>query len=161
MINILSGYFLISKYLKKYRREKCVTWVVQNYFFSLFLKFPNNGIRAIVLEGPVRENSFLLSMASTLSPLVFDGENYHVWAVKMKAHLRGLGLWQWVESEREEKRLTVAEAPMEKKPKAGKKLPKGGSTASGDNNKKSTITSREIQTAIRLVLPGELVKIAV
>ena len=79
----------------------------------------------------------------------------------MKAHLRGLGLWQWVESEREEKKSTVAEAPMEKKPKAGKKLPKGGSTAPEDNNKKTTITSREIQTAIRLVLPGELAKIAV
>ena len=99
-------------------------------FFSLFLKFPNNGIRALKdLEGPVRENSFLLSMASTLSPPVFDGENYHVWAVKMKAHLRGLGLWQWVESEREEKKLTVAESPMDKKPKAGKKLPVEGSTA--------------------------------
>ena len=50
---------------------------------------------------------------------------------------------------------------MEKKPKAGKKLPKEGSTAPGDNNKKSTITLREIQTAIRLVLPRELTKIAV
>ncbi|XP_052185878.1 uncharacterized protein LOC127797225 isoform X2 [Diospyros lotus] len=38
---------------------------------------------------------------SSLSPPVFDGENYQVWAVKMKAHLRGLSLWQWVESERE------------------------------------------------------------
>ena len=109
----------------------------------------------------MRENSFLLSMAFTLSPPVFDGENYYVWVVKMKAHLRGLGLWQWVESEREEKKSTVAEAPMEKKPKAGKKLPKEGNTAPGDNNKKSTITSREIQTAIRLVLPRELAKIAV
>ena len=99
-------------------------------------------------------------MASTLSPLVFDGENYHVWAVKMKAHLKGLGLWQWVESERDEK-STVAEAPMEKKPKARKKLRKEGSTAPGYNNKKSTITSREIQIAIRLVLPGELAKIVV
>ena len=99
-------------------------------------------------------------MASTLSPPVFDGENYHVWAVKMKAHLRGLGLWQWVESEREEKKSTVAEAPMEKKPKA-EKLPKEGSTAPGDNNKKSMITLREIQIAICLVLPGELAKIVV
>ena len=109
----------------------------------------------------MRENNFLLSMASTLSPPVFDGENYHVWAVKMKAHLRGLGLWQWVESERKEKKSTVAEASMEKKPKAGKKLPKEGNTAPGDNNKKSTITSQEIQTAIRLVLLGELMKIDV
>ena len=75
--------------------------------------------------------------------------------------MRGLSLWQWVESEREEKKSTVAEAPMEKKPKAGKKLRKVGSTAPGDNNKKSTITSREIQTAIRLVLPGELAEIVV
>ena len=98
-------------------------------FFSL-LEISQHGIRALKdLEGPVRDNSFLLSMASTLSPPVFDGENYHVWAVKMKAHLRGLGLWQWVESEREEKKSIVAEAPMEKKPKAGKKLPKEGSTA--------------------------------
>ena len=109
----------------------------------------------------MRENNFLLSMASTFLPPVFDGENYHVWDVKMKAHLRGLGLWQWVESEREEKKSMVAEAPMEKKHKAGKKLPKEGSTAPGDNNKKFTITSWEIQTAIRLVLPGELAKIVV
>ena len=100
-------------------------------------------------------------MASTLSPPVFYGENYHVWAVKMKAHLKGLGLWQWVESEREEKKSTVAEAPMEKKPKAEKKLRKEGNTVPGDNNKKSTITSREIQIDIRLVLLGELAKIAV
>ena len=39
-----------------------------------------------------------------------------------------VSLWQWVESEREEKKSTVAEAPMEKKPKAGK-LPKEDSTA--------------------------------
>ena len=96
-------------------------------------------------------------MASTLSPPVFYDKNYHVWVVKMKAHLRGLGLWKWIESEREEKKSTVAEAPMEKKPKAGKKLPKGGSTTPEDNNKKST----EIQTAIRLVLLGELAEIAV
>ena len=77
----------------------------------------------------MKENSFLLSMASTLSPPVFDGENYHVWAVKMKAHSRVLGLWQWVESERGEKKSTVTESPMAKKPKAWKKLPEEGSTA--------------------------------
>ena len=38
-------------YLKGiYIREKCITWVVQNYFFSHLLKFPNNSIRAIGLE---------------------------------------------------------------------------------------------------------------
>ncbi|KAH9661322.1 Histone H2B.7 [Citrus sinensis] len=90
----------------------------------------------------------------------------------------------------EEKKTPVAEkAPAEKKPKAGKKLPK--EAAAGDKkkkrtkksietykiyifkvlkqessrlaryNKKPTITSREIQTAVRLVLPGELAKHAV
>ncbi|RVW57058.1 Histone H2B [Vitis vinifera] len=78
------------------------------------------------------------------------------------------------------------EGPAEKKPKAGKKLPKEGGAGPGDKkkkrtkksvetykiyifkvlkqessrlaryNKKPTITSREIQTAVRLVLPGEL-----
>ncbi|PPS10910.1 hypothetical protein GOBAR_AA09714 [Gossypium barbadense] len=91
----------------------------------------------------------------------------------------------------EEKKTTVAEkSPAEKKPKAGKKLPKEGvhpdigisSKAMGimnsfindifeklaqeasrlaRYNKKPTITSREIQTAVRLVLPGELAKHAV
>lgn len=40
------------------------------------------------------------SNSSTLSPPIFNGENYQAWAVKMKAHLRGLGLWHWVEAER-------------------------------------------------------------
>ncbi|XP_047307539.1 histone H2B-like [Impatiens glandulifera] len=121
----------------------------------------------------------------------------------------------------EEKKTAVPEkSPVEKKAKAGKKLPKDvGSVASGDKkkkrikkstetykiyifkvlkqvhpdvgisskamgimnsfindifeklaqessklaryNKKPTITSREIQTAVRLVLPGELAKHAV
>ena len=40
------------------------------------------------------------SNTSTLSTPVFNGENYQVWVVKMKAYLRGLGL-QWVEIERQ------------------------------------------------------------
>ena len=31
----------------------------------------------------------------------FNGENYQVWDIKMKAYLRGLGLSQWVDVERE------------------------------------------------------------
>ncbi|KAM3345424.1 histone H2B.3 [Capsicum galapagoense] len=116
--------------------------------------------------------------------------------------------------------VTAGKSPAEKKPKAGKKLPKdSGAAAAGDKkkkrskkavetykiyifkvlkqvhpdigisskamgimnsfindifeklaqeasrlaryNKKPTITSREIQTAVRLVLPGELAKHAV
>ena len=38
---------------------------------------------------------------SSLSPPLFNGENYQVWAVKMKAYLRVLGLWQWIEAEKQ------------------------------------------------------------
>ncbi|RVW71157.1 hypothetical protein CK203_059823 [Vitis vinifera] len=41
------------------------------------------------------------SNTSAFSTPVFNGENYQVWVVKMKAYLRGLGLWQWVEIERQ------------------------------------------------------------
>ncbi|XP_044495548.1 uncharacterized protein LOC123218270 [Mangifera indica] len=34
-------------------------------------------------------------------PPVYNGENYHIWAVKMKAFLRGVGLWQYVEEEKQ------------------------------------------------------------
>ncbi|KAF2283414.1 hypothetical protein GH714_004058 [Hevea brasiliensis] len=90
----------------------------------------------------------------------------------------------------EEKKTVAEKAPAEKKPKARKKLPKEGGATAGDKkrsamgimnsfindifeklaqeasrlaryNKKPTITSREIQTAVRLVLPGELAKHAV
>ena len=37
---------------------------------------------------------------TSLSPPIFNGDNYQIWAVKMKAHLRGLSLWQWVEEDR-------------------------------------------------------------
>ena len=40
-------------------------------------------------------------------------------------------------------------------------MPLGSSTWLSRYNKKPTITSREIQTAVRLVLPGELAKHAV
>lgn len=36
----------------------------------------------------------------TFSPLVFNGENYQVLAVKMKVYLKSLGLWQSVKDER-------------------------------------------------------------
>ncbi|XP_031282486.1 uncharacterized protein LOC116141082 [Pistacia vera] len=43
-------------------------------------------------------------MASNLAPLsppIFNGDQYHVWAVKMKTYLRGHGLWQDVEEEKQ------------------------------------------------------------
>ncbi|XP_031286824.1 uncharacterized protein LOC116145506 [Pistacia vera] len=38
--------------------------------------------------------------ASVLPP-VFNGEHYHIWSIKMKAYLRGQGLWQYVEEEKQ------------------------------------------------------------
>ncbi|KAK4381335.1 Histone H2B.11 [Sesamum angolense] len=61
------------------------------------------------------------------------------------------------------KKLTTKKAPMEKKPKAGNKLPKESVAAQqaswlARHKKKPTISSHEIQTAMRLVLVGELAK---
>ncbi|KAH6770772.1 hypothetical protein C2S52_015575, partial [Perilla frutescens var. hirtella] len=41
------------------------------------------------------------SNISGVSPPVFTGENYHVWSVKMQAYLKGLLLWEAVETEME------------------------------------------------------------
>ncbi|XP_031258912.1 uncharacterized protein LOC116117020 [Pistacia vera] len=38
---------------------------------------------------------------ASLSPPIFNGEQYHVWAVKIKTYLRGHSLWQYVEEERQ------------------------------------------------------------
>ncbi|XP_031282913.1 uncharacterized protein LOC116141558 [Pistacia vera] len=43
-------------------------------------------------------------MASSSAPIstpVFNGDQYHVWAVKMKTYLKGHGLWQYVEEEKQ------------------------------------------------------------
>lgn len=42
----------------------------------------------------------MASNMSAFSLLIFNGENYQVWVVKMKAYLKGLGLWQSVEDNR-------------------------------------------------------------
>ncbi|KAG2329868.1 hypothetical protein Bca52824_001048 [Brassica carinata] len=94
------------------------------------------------------------------------------------------------EKKQVEEKSKAEKASAEKKPKAGKKLPKEAgagdigisskamgimnsfindifeklaqeSSKLSRNNKKPTITSRDIQTAVRLVLPGELAKHAV
>ncbi|XP_031387078.1 uncharacterized protein LOC116200368 [Punica granatum] len=38
-----------------------------------------------------------LSSMSAIAPLVFDGENYHAWAVKMAAYMEGSDLWEAIE----------------------------------------------------------------
>lgn len=39
------------------------------------------------------------SSLSTIAPPVFDGENYHVWAVRMEAYLQACDLWEAVEED--------------------------------------------------------------
>ena len=36
---------------------------------------------------------------SAISPLVFDGTNYQMWAIRMETHLEALDLWEAVEEE--------------------------------------------------------------
>ncbi|XP_031278535.1 uncharacterized protein LOC116136986 [Pistacia vera] len=43
----------------------------------------------------------MASSSSSMSPPVYNGELYHLWAVKMKVYMRGLGLWQYVEEEKQ------------------------------------------------------------
>ena len=33
------------------------------------------------------------------APSTLTGENYHIWAIKMKAYLKGLSLWEVVEND--------------------------------------------------------------
>ena len=39
------------------------------------------------------------SNISTLSPPIFNGENYPMWSVKMEAYLKDLLLWEAIESD--------------------------------------------------------------
>ncbi|XP_031374057.1 uncharacterized protein LOC116188712 [Punica granatum] len=41
------------------------------------------------------------SSFSAIAPLVFDGENYQAWAVKMAAYMEGSDLWEAVEQDYE------------------------------------------------------------
>ncbi|XP_031259650.1 uncharacterized protein LOC116117766 [Pistacia vera] len=43
----------------------------------------------------------MASSSSSMSPPVYNGELYHLWAIKMKADMRGLGLWQYKEEEKQ------------------------------------------------------------
>ena len=38
-------------------------------------------------------------MESSIPPPIFDGMNYHIWAIKMEAYLEANDLWEVVESE--------------------------------------------------------------
>jgi len=39
------------------------------------------------------------SSFSQITPPVFDGENYHLWAVRMQTYLKALDLWDAVEED--------------------------------------------------------------
>ncbi|XP_031272977.1 uncharacterized protein LOC116131463 [Pistacia vera] len=47
----------------------------------------------------------MASQSTSLSPPVFNGDQYHIWAVRMRAYLRGQGLWQYVEEEKQPPQL--------------------------------------------------------
>ena len=41
------------------------------------------------------------SSFSSIAPLVFDGDNYRFWAIRMKTHLDVMDLWEAVEEDYE------------------------------------------------------------
>lgn len=41
------------------------------------------------------------SSAMATGPPFFNGENYHIWAIKMKAYLKAQSLWDVVENDLE------------------------------------------------------------
>ncbi|XP_031275492.1 uncharacterized protein LOC116133971 [Pistacia vera] len=43
----------------------------------------------------------MATQSALMAPLVFNGEHYHIWVVKMIAFLHGQGLWQYVEESRQ------------------------------------------------------------
>ncbi|XP_031264410.1 uncharacterized protein LOC116122736 [Pistacia vera] len=47
----------------------------------------------------------MATQSASLSPLVFNGDQYHIWAIRMRAYLRGQGLWQYVEEEKQPPQL--------------------------------------------------------
>ena len=36
---------------------------------------------------------------SSIAPSVFDGENYHIWVVRMECYLDALDLWEAIEED--------------------------------------------------------------
>jgi len=69
------------------------------FFSYIILKHVNtfNWYQSLVfLEGIEAESSF-----SHISSPIFDGENYQLWAVKMKTYLDALDLWEAVEDDYE------------------------------------------------------------
>lgn len=43
----------------------------------------------------------MASSTAALSPPNFSGENYQIWVVKMKAYLKGHGLWKYIDGDPE------------------------------------------------------------
>ena len=63
---------------------------------------------------------------TTLAPLLFNGDNYHVWAAIMEAHLEANDLWEAVEEDYEVPPLpnnpTLAQLRNHKEKKARKSM---------------------------------------
>ncbi|KAA0060156.1 Retrovirus-related Pol polyprotein from transposon TNT 1-94 [Cucumis melo var. makuwa] len=66
------------------------------------------------------------SSFSSISPLIFDGDNYQVWAVRMEAYMEALDIWEAVEEDYEipalpdNPTMTQIKAQKEKKTKKSK-----------------------------------------
>ena len=51
------------------------------------------------LHTPLFSHFIMASSSASLAPPVSSGLNYQAWVVKMKAYLRGLGVWQYVDED--------------------------------------------------------------
>ncbi|XP_031259420.1 uncharacterized protein LOC116117550 [Pistacia vera] len=100
--------FSTQKIVKDRLQNEIEEWIIDNLVpsFSQYnpaLK-PTIGVKAILdLSGPKAPyvSFFMASNPTPLSPPIFNGDQFYVWAVKMKTYLRGHGLWQYVEEERQ------------------------------------------------------------
>ncbi|KAA0045175.1 uncharacterized protein E6C27_scaffold30G001760 [Cucumis melo var. makuwa] len=64
------------------------------------------------------------SSFTSISPLIFDGDNYQVWAVRMEAYMEALDIWEAVEEDYEIPTLpdnpTMAQIKAQKEKKTKK-----------------------------------------
>ena len=105
--------YLLYLYINKYQWDYVMFWKIEkcaHSFYSKVIKL-TNGIRAIFLRDMwgkfweclwgKRSNTWESEMASSnflgTGPSMFTGENYHIWAIKMKVYLKALNLWDVVE----------------------------------------------------------------
>ena len=64
------------------------------FFFILVFEKTTIGIRASTLKGPMvfKDAMEAESSFSSIAPPVFDGDNYHFWAIRMETYLDAMDL---------------------------------------------------------------------